>query len=147
MIYEMMVGKTPFAASKTSAILKNTLKYVETGKLNFPFLFNAFAKDLILKLLTPNPQLRLMAAECLGHPFFWGVDFVALQERNIRPPFVPNIKGAAKTETGEELPFEEIEQDDEDEDSEGWSPRVIHLAEKASFSGFAVVADDLEMEA
>jgi hypothetical protein len=140
LIYEMMVGKPPFTASKTSAIFKNTLKYVETGKMNFPFLFNAFAKDLILKLLNPDPQTRLNAVECMEHPFFWGVDFVGLQERKVRPPFVPNIKGAAKSETGEDMPFEEVDQEEEEED-ESWSPRTIKLAERTSFSGFLTIAD------
>ena len=141
LLYEMMVGKAPFSASKTSVIFKNTLKYAETGKLNFPFLFNGFAKDLILKLLAPDPQIRLSAIQCMEHPFFWGVDFIALQERKIQPPFVPNIKGAAQLECGEELPFEEVEESD-DEDDESWSPRAVKLAEKTSFSGFATITDE-----
>jgi len=108
--------------------------------MNFPFLFNAFAKDLILKLLNPDPQTRLNAVECMEHPFFWGVDFVGLQERKVRPPFVPNIKGAAKSETGEDMPFEEVDQEEEEED-ESWSPRTIKLAERTSFSGFLTIAD------
>ena len=46
------------------------------------------ARDLILKLLDPDPKTRLKASDMKSHPFFDGVNWGDLW--NQTPPFVPS---------------------------------------------------------
>ena len=140
LIYEMMIGSAPFTHDKQSAVFRNILKYCQDGKISFPFLFNWWAADLIRKLLTPDPSLRIGAAECLKHGFFSAIDFLELEQRRIPAPFVPNLLRSDDGSTPHELPFEEMDDDDEEEDS--FSPRTMQMAKKVQFAGFSHVGED-----
>ena len=45
------------------------------------------AKDLILKLLDPEPKTRLQATDLKSHPFFANINWGDLWDQT--PPFVP----------------------------------------------------------
>ncbi|RMZ57739.1 hypothetical protein APUTEX25_001715, partial [Auxenochlorella protothecoides] len=76
-LYEMVVGRPPFAANTPEAIFQNVLD-------------GAACRDLILGLLTLDPRRRLGrrgAGEVKLHPWFAGVDWPSLARR--KAAFVP----------------------------------------------------------
>jgi len=98
-MYELCTGTTPFKAKTREA----TFHRVLNDPVSFPNepRLSLHLKDLISKLLTKDPDLRLGtkhgAEELLQHPFFAPVDFALL--RQTTPPFSGNIK-AQKSASG-----------------------------------------------
>ena len=63
-----------------------------TDKLKFPPTMGEPAKQLIEGLLQRDVEQRLRdPAKIKQHPFFAGVDFDALYQKKIKPPFVPQV--------------------------------------------------------
>ena len=90
LIYEMLTGYTPFFSEdhmdKYKLIVSATLKFPRRG-------VSDNAKDLLTKLLRPQPSTRLGAGgvhEIQEHPFFKDIDWQALEERRVTPPFKPS---------------------------------------------------------
>jgi len=56
------------------------------------------AKDLIIKLLNKNQDLRLGSIkgfeDIKKHSFFKGFDFIAVEEKKMKAPFIPVLKGS-----------------------------------------------------
>lgn len=57
------------------------------------------AIDILTKLLQYDPEKRigcrdLGSVEIKQHPFFKGIDFDALERKELEPPFVPEVAGA-----------------------------------------------------
>ena len=65
-IYELLVGETPFY-SKT---ISGTYKRIQTVDLKLPEFLSDNAKDLIKKILVLYPEYRLSLQDMLTHPFF-----------------------------------------------------------------------------
>lgn len=60
------------------------------------------ACNLITLLLDRNPDTRLGsserdAEEIMEHPFFQGIDWKALEEKRIPPPWRPSLSGETDT--------------------------------------------------
>ena len=64
LIFELMVGKTPFKNGNYS-IDENIIR----GRINWPNTMDLLAKNLISKLLKPDPKQRLTLEEILEHQF------------------------------------------------------------------------------
>ncbi|XP_065882111.1 protein kinase PINOID [Euphorbia lathyris] len=88
-IYELIYGRTPFAASSNEHTLRNIVK----KPLSFPTQspsssLDQHARDLISGLLNKDPNNRLGskrgAAEVKTHPFFKGLNFALI--RTVPPP-------------------------------------------------------------
>jgi serine/threonine protein kinase len=74
MLYEFLVGRTPFVAESGHKMFENILD----RKLSFPKGLDKNAADLINKLLASNPTERIGYSsyqELKDHPFFEGIDF------------------------------------------------------------------------
>ncbi|KAF5472557.1 hypothetical protein F2P56_009268 [Juglans regia] len=91
-IYEMIYGRTPFAASSNETTLRSIVKKplsfpnpTPSGALEFQ------ARDLISGLLNKDPVHRLGskrgAADLKKHPFFGNLNFALI--RSLAPPGVP----------------------------------------------------------
>lgn len=65
LLYEMIIGKSPFGANSQGATCLNILK----GELKFPSSVDPDAKDLIAKLCRLRPEERLSAKEAKEHAF------------------------------------------------------------------------------
>ncbi|TYZ60843.1 hypothetical protein PybrP1_000422 [[Pythium] brassicae (nom. inval.)] len=70
-----------------------------------PELFSPIATDFLQRLLVKNPKRRLGcgdegALEIMRHPWFHGVDWDALLQRRVEPPFRPQQLGAADAPGG-----------------------------------------------
>ena len=96
LLYEMLYGVSPFYSKDTEKmfdlITKSDLKFpknIETSEE---------AKDLIKKLLIKNQDLRLGSEggfqTIKNHPFFKGFDFKALEEKKMKAPFIPTLRGS-----------------------------------------------------
>jgi cGMP-dependent protein kinase len=97
LIYELIVGRTPFQHNNQNKIFETILQ--GRSQIKFPPKFDIDAKDLVMKLLEPNPALRLGSLaggmqDVLDHPFFTKAkfDWNALVKKTMKAPYVPAIK-------------------------------------------------------
>jgi serum/glucocorticoid-regulated kinase 2 len=80
---------------------------IQHGELKFPTRqpISREAADLISQLLVRNPDQRLGASgtEAIkSHPFFSEVDWVAIYNKTVEPPFVPQLSGDLDTHNFED---------------------------------------------
>lgn len=86
--YEMLVGYPPFFDESPFRIYEKILE----GRIDFPRFMDPLAKDLICKLLTHDKSQRLGSRKTSGaedvrkHPWFTGVDWLALYNKSIMAP-------------------------------------------------------------
>ena len=88
MIYEMLVGTHPCIYN--GEIENNMNDRIVSGRVFYPRHMSGAAVSLVTKLLMKDPTQRL-GANCSvdtirKHPFFEGLDWVALQEKRVAPP-------------------------------------------------------------
>lgn len=84
-IYEMLVGRTPFAHRNK----KTMLDMINAGCYRSNEVKDPVARDLISKLLVVDPNIRLGAQstkELVKHPFFRSVDLKNLMRRSLPSP-------------------------------------------------------------
>lgn len=89
-VYEMLVGQPPFYVEDRREIYKRIIQ----NRVNVPSGINPVAADLIGQLLVKDPRMRLGAGggeDVMRHAWFADIDWKMLENRRIRPPFVPNI--------------------------------------------------------
>ena len=91
-LYEMLTGALPFRIPKGNRI--NPKIYEEP--LRFPPDISTQAVNLIVKLLNPNPKKRLGAGSngaknIKEHPYFKDVDWEKYWNKEIEPPFIPEL--------------------------------------------------------
>lgn len=90
LMYEMMVGDTPFEADDDDELFQQIL----THKPDYPRNLPQTAKEAIQRFLTRDPRKRL-ACDAQGrrgveqHPFFADIDWAKLAKRQLQPPFKP----------------------------------------------------------
>lgn len=86
LLYEMLVGETPFLANTPTGIYKRIIK----GEIVFPKFIDSTSKDIILKFLNPNVNQRLGCQKnnknVQAHPFFENICFQDLLKKSIKPP-------------------------------------------------------------
>lgn len=98
LVFEMCCGWSPFYADDTQQMYKN----IAFGKVRFPrdALSNE-GRNFVKGLLNRNPRHRLGAindAEDLkAHPFFADMDWEALANKTLVPPFKPSLKSTLDT--------------------------------------------------
>ena len=101
LLFEMLNGCPPFKTKQSKRLDVN--KYNEEIKF-FNNQIDLKAKDLILKLLERNPLKRIGSSlidseEIKGHSFFNGINWKDIEQRKIKPEFIP------KTEDNEDLKY------------------------------------------
>lgn len=113
LMYEMLVGYPPFFDDVHDNPL-NIYTKILAGKIKFPVHIDQYAKDLIKRLLIPNPNERLGdlsggAEDVKRHRFFRGVDWDQLLQRVAPPPsacVVPRSSSPTDTSYFEVEPVE-----------------------------------------
>ncbi|OAD79593.1 protein kinase A catalytic subunit [Phycomyces blakesleeanus NRRL 1555(-)] len=93
LIFEMLAGYPPFYDDDHLKLYEKIIQ----GKIHWPSYFDPHAKDLTKRLLTSDlsrryGNLKNGAQDIKNHAWFLGVDFDRVALRQIRPPFVPNIR-------------------------------------------------------
>ena len=93
LMYEMLVGKPLFNFNNINININEYKKPLQlsTG-------FSDEAKDLITKLLDLDPKKRIGAGpngveDLKKHPYFKGIDWKELENKNVKAPFVPDLNG------------------------------------------------------
>ena len=89
-LFEMFCGYHPFKSKG-----KNIDPQIYLRKTYIPDKVGKNARDLIEKLFVSNPQKRLgynSTNEIKNHPFFKGIDFDKVLNKEYKPPFVPKLK-------------------------------------------------------
>lgn len=109
--YEMMVGYPPFFDETPYGIYEKILK----GKIHWPKDMDRLSKDLIKAFLHPDRSKRLGnliggAQDVLDHPWFRGVDWDALERRDIRAPIIPHVTSTDDTRHFSRLPLPPVEE-------------------------------------
>ncbi|KRX00795.1 Protein kinase-like domain [Pseudocohnilembus persalinus] len=84
-LYEMITGDPPYYNDDIPKMYAN----IKNGVLKYPKNITPEAKDLIQKLLDRSPKTRIgvkSKQELKSHPFFKGIDWVKLGNKEIQPP-------------------------------------------------------------
>jgi len=92
-LYEMLAGRRPFA-SDDDFVLRSQ---IVVGVVDYPVGWSAPIRDLVAGLLRDMPGERLGcgpdgAAELKRHRAFGAIDWLALVEKRIPAPWLPNLK-------------------------------------------------------
>ena len=92
LVFEMCCGWSPFYAEDTQQMYKN----IAFGKVRFPRdALSTEGRNFVKGLLNRNPRHRLGAnkdaQELIEHPFFSDIDWHALGQKNLVPPFKPKL--------------------------------------------------------
>mmetsp|Transcript_8208 Transcript_8208/g.24166 ORF Transcript_8208/g.24166 Transcript_8208/m.24166 type:complete len:328 (-) Transcript_8208:468-1451(-) len=90
--YEMLTGLPPFYTKDRQKLFER----IKRGELQYPDYVTPLAKEFLRLLLQRSPDNRLGGGSAGGeevkcHRFFGDLDWIALEERRIQPPFRPNL--------------------------------------------------------
>ena len=98
LIYEMLIGVTPFFSKKRAVLLEKIqkAKVVFPDRKKYKIKYSDDIAGLIAKLLDRDTSKRLGCGpddfkEVLAHKAFRNIDIVKLENQLIDPPFKPNI--------------------------------------------------------
>ncbi|CAO3694173.1 unnamed protein product [Rhizopus stolonifer] len=94
LVFEMLAGYPPFYDDDHLKLYEKIIQ----GKIRWPSYFDPNAKDLLKHLITADlsrryGNLKNGADDIKNHQWFFGVDFNRIAARQIRPPYVPQIRG------------------------------------------------------
>ncbi|KAG0261804.1 Serine/threonine kinase [Mortierella polycephala] len=135
LIYEMLLGKSPFRGDDEDEIFEAILE----DEILYPINMSRDSVSILQKLLTRDPEKRLGsgktdAEEIRRHPFFKGVNWQDILDKKVPPPFFPKVRGPTDTsnfdvEFTREVPV--------------LTPVHSHLTvnDQANFQGFSYVAE------
>jgi len=89
LMYEMLTGLPPFYCEDVQKMYKKII----SEPLNIPSTFSPEATDIIEKLLDRSPKTRLSDPKAVrAHPFFKSIDWEKLENKELTPPFIPQVK-------------------------------------------------------
>ncbi|CAO3678630.1 unnamed protein product [Rhizopus stolonifer] len=103
LMYEMLIGYTPFRSNNK----KKTLDAILKKKLQIPYYISADAKDLLIRLLRKDPNTRLGSEKdgiqkIKSHRFFRKINWKELSERTATPPIRPIVTDPVLAENFDE---------------------------------------------
>lgn len=92
LMYEMLTGLPPFYTKDRDKLFER----IRRGELSYPSYVSQIAQDLLKGLLNGDPKKRLGGGpydgkEVREHAFFQGIDWVAITQRRVKPPWKPTI--------------------------------------------------------
>ncbi|KAI5089993.1 serine/threonine-protein kinase N1 isoform X3, partial [Silurus meridionalis] len=137
LIYEMLVGESPFPGDDEEEVFDS----IVNDEVRYPRFLSSEAIGIMRRLLRRNPERRLGsgekdAEEVKKQPFFRNMDWEALLQRKLPPPFVPTV--------GDK---EDVSNFDEEFTTEAPTltpprePRVLSRKDQDSFRDFDYVSD------
>ncbi len=91
-MYEMMIGRLPFYNRDHDTLFE----LIVLQEVRFPSTISPEAKDLLKGLLRKSPRDRLGggledAKDVMSHIFFKSIDWNALVQKKVVPPFKPQV--------------------------------------------------------
>ncbi|KAF9472774.1 kinase-like protein [Pholiota conissans] len=104
--YEMLVGYPPFFDESPYGIYEKILN----GYIHWPRTMDRLSRDIIKAFLNPDRTKRLGnmiggPQDILDHPWFRGVDWEALERREINAPIIPRTSSGDDTRHFSHLPL------------------------------------------
>ncbi|CAI2380583.1 unnamed protein product [Moneuplotes crassus] len=88
LLCEMIGGFSPFRSPDPQTLYENILKL----NITWPRNIDKISKDLISQMLVCEPEMRLPLTSIKEHLFFKNIDWEALSNRKVSPPFVPDLE-------------------------------------------------------
>ena len=82
---EFIGGFTPFQDEEESEMFRKII----SAEITWPRNIDKIQKDLISKILVPDPQMRISLSGIKTHPFFTDVIWHDVRAKKLDPPFVP----------------------------------------------------------
>lgn len=111
-LYELLTGLPPFYAED----VQKMYKMIMTSDIEIPEGLTPEAGDLLKRLLDRNPKTRLQDPdEIKQHPFFSPIDFELLMNKQLTPPFIPDVAGEDDTRNISEAFLKETALDEDDD--------------------------------
>ncbi len=139
LMYEMFAGKFAFKIKRNSDINLDLYKQ----KLQFPRRMDEDAKDLINQLLVVEPKKRLGFGKngvdkIKKHPFFEGINWDDIWNKNVTPPFVPELD--------DELDLRYFDKQFTDEPLESFTKNMRARETSYEYKNFTFVTDSIKNE-
>lgn len=94
----MLTGIPPFYSKDREKLFKT----IKSAQVKYQKFLSKEAVDLLEKFFVIDPEQRLGSGEkglenIKAHPFFKSIDWNAILEKKIKPPFTPKLKGPTDT--------------------------------------------------
>lgn len=83
LLYEMLTGQTPYFNEDIHILLQN----IKSSKLFIPSYLSKQAQDFIIQVMNKDPVKRPQLSQLKRHQFFRKIDWDALRNKKIKPPF------------------------------------------------------------
>jgi len=94
LMYEMLTGLPPFYCEDVQKMYQKII----SAPLNIPTFFSPEARDIVIKFLDRDPKTRLSDPRLVrSHSFYASIDWEKLESKEIKPPFVPQVKEDASS--------------------------------------------------
>ncbi|EFA07407.1 protein C kinase 98E-like protein [Tribolium castaneum] len=139
LMYEMMAGQPPFESDNEDDLFESILH----DDVLYPVWLSKDAVSILKGFMTKNPSRRLGCVTAHGgeaairvHPFFRDIDWNALEQRKVKPPFKPKIKSKKDA-----LNFD-AEFTKEEPVLTPVSNEVLHSINQEEFGGFSFINRD-----
>ena len=113
--YDILFGKTPFHNPSPFVLYERIMSH----EVDLQGIEDENLKDLVGKLLEKQPERRLNEAGIQSHPFYQDINWTEVEERRLKPPFVPHLKSPSDSSNFNQF---DIETQDEDEVCEDLFP-------------------------
>ncbi|XP_072858609.2 protein kinase C theta type isoform X3 [Pogona vitticeps] len=89
LLYEMLIGQSPFHGQDEEELFQS----IRMDSPFYPRWLDRDARDLLVKLFVREPERRLgVKGNIRQHAFFQEIQWEALEERAVEPPFKPKVK-------------------------------------------------------
>jgi len=90
LMYEMLTGLPPFYSQDVQQMYFKIMH----AKLELPDTLDEPTKSMVNGLLERDPNKRLADATLIkAHPYFKGTDWDKILRKEVKPPFIPPVKG------------------------------------------------------
>ena len=115
MVHEMLSGDVPFKDSAKASQIK-LFKAIAKGRFKISDILNESAIDLVKKILVTDVAERLGSLaggvrDIKSHDWFEGIDFDAVGNKSVTPPWVPDVGHALDCSEFEDFSHEEFEEE------------------------------------
>ncbi|MBN3284067.1 KPCD kinase, partial [Polyodon spathula] len=89
LLYEMLIGQSPFHGDDEDELFES----IRMDTPHYPRWITKETKDILEKLFEREPTRRLgIVGNIKTHPFFKTINWIALEKREVEPPFKPKVK-------------------------------------------------------
>uniref|UniRef100_A0A8C5B4Y6 Protein kinase C n=1 Tax=Gadus morhua TaxID=8049 RepID=A0A8C5B4Y6_GADMO len=144
LMFEMMAGRSPFdIVGSSDNPDQNTEDYlfqvILEKQIRIPRSLSVKAASVLKGFLNKDPKERLGChpqtgfADIMGHPFFRNVDWELMEQKQVLPPFKPNISGEFGLDNFDaQFTNEPIQLTPDDDD-------VVEKIDQSEFEGFEYI--------